>query len=194
MALLEYNEIKERKIIVYENQPCEVMESHVARTQQRKPQNQVKLRSLTTGRTFTTSFQGSDKAEEADITKRDVTFLYKNKSEFWFVDPKDLKNRFKLEEKLLGDTVKFLKDNNTVTALVYDDGDEEQIISIKVPIKMEFLVKDAPPSIKGNSANSGNKPVTLENGAVISAPLFINIGDNIVVNTENGEYVERAQK
>ena len=79
MALLEYNEIKERKIIVYENQPCEVMESHVARTQQRKPQNQVKLRSLTTGRTFTTSFQGSDKAEEADITKRDVTFYIKQK-------------------------------------------------------------------------------------------------------------------
>ena len=75
---------------------------------------------------------------------------------------------------------------------MYDDGDEEQIISIKVPIKMEFLVKDAPPSIKGNSANSGNKPVTLENGTVISA-FFINIGDNIVVNTENGEYVERAK-
>ena len=69
MALLEYNEIKEGKIIIYNNEPCEVIEAHVARTQQRKPQNQTKLKSLVNGRTYNETFQGSDTVQEAEIEK-----------------------------------------------------------------------------------------------------------------------------
>lgn len=194
MALLEYSDIRERKIIMHEDEPCEVLESHVARTQQRKPQNQVKLKSLLSGRTFTTTFHASETAEEADISKKEVKFLFQNKGEYWFTDPEDPKNRFKLEGKVLGDTTKFLKDNMVVTAQVFDNDGEEQIISIKLPIKMEFLVTDAPPSIKGNTAQGGNKPVTLENGATVLVPMFIESGDRLLVNTETGEYVERVSK
>jgi elongation factor P len=192
MALLEYNEIKAGKVIIYEGEPCEVMENHVARTQQRKPQNQTKLKSLVTGRTYNATFQGSDMAEEAEIEKREVKFLYHNRGEFWFADPADPKNRFKLEEKLIGDGVKFLKDNTVVTSMVYDDDGEEKIIRIQLPIKMEFTVKDAPPSIKGNTASGSGKVVTLENGTNITTPMFIESGDKIIVNTETGAYVERA--
>jgi elongation factor P len=193
MALLQYSEIRERKIIIYNNEPCEVLESHVARTQQRKPQNQVKLKSLINGRTFNETFHTSDTAEEADLIKRDLKFLYANRGEYWFSDPENPKDRFQLPEALLGDmTKKFLKENEIVTALVWDDDGEEKTINIKLPIKMDFMIKDAPPAIKGNTASGGNKPVTLENGAVVNVPLFLEAGNKIRVNTETGEYVERA--
>ena len=192
MALLEYNEIKEKKIIIHNDEPCEVLESHVARTQMRKPQNKVKLKSLTSGRTYNESFHAADTAEEAEISKRDVKFLYANKGEYWFSDPENPKDRFQLPQALIGDATRFLKDNLIVTALVWDDDGEDKIINIKLPIKMEFVVKDAPPSIKGNTSSGGDKIVTLENGATVNAPLFIEIGEKIIVNTETGDYVERA--
>jgi elongation factor P len=193
MALLEYNEIKEGKIIVYNGEPCEVLEAHVARTQQRKPQNQTKLKSLVGGRTYNETFQGSDTVEEAEIEKREIKFLYANRGEYWFSDPNDPKNRFKLDEKILGEkTLKFLKENTIATALIFDNDGEEQMIGVKLPIKMDFKIKDAPPAIKGNTASGGNKPVTLENGAVVNVPLFIEAGETIRVNTETGEYYERV--
>ena len=193
MAQLQYNEIREKKIIIYNDEPCEVVESHVARTQQRKPQNQVKLKSLISGKTISATFHVSDSADEADIEKRDVTFLYHNKGEYWFCDPKNKANRFKLDEALMGNTAKFLNPNGNVTALVWtDEEDEEKIIKITLPIKISFKVKEAPPAVRGDTSKGGNKVITLENGATLNAPMFINEGDNIRVNTETGEYVERV--
>ncbi len=192
MATLEYSEIRERKIIIHDGEPCEVIESHVARTQQRKPQNQVKLKSLISGKVFPATYHVSDKADEADIEKKEVKFLYHNKGEYWFCPPNEPSNRFKLNEELLGTSAKFLKENGIVTALAWDDNDKEKIIGLKLPIKMEFEVKDAPPAVRGDTSKGGNKYITLENGATITVPMFINEGDIIRVNTENGEYVERV--
>lgn len=190
--MLEYSDIRTGKIIIFEDEPCEVMDNHVARTQQRKPQNQVKLKSLLSGRTWNTVFHASDKADEAEISKKDVKFLYANKGEYWFSDPENPKDRFQLSEKILGDSTKYLKANENVAALVWDNDGEDQIISIKLPVKMEFIVKEAPPSIKGNTANGGGKLVTLENGVKLNVPFFIETGEKIRVNTETGEYVERV--
>lgn len=194
MATLEYNEIREKKIIIHDDEPCEVIESHVARTQQRKPQNQVKLKSLVSGKTFAATFHVSDKADEADIEKRDVKFLYVNKGEYWFADPEDPKNRFKLDASLVGDSGKFFKENGLVQAMVWDDDGEEKTIKITLPIKIEFRVKEAPPAVKGNTAQGGNKIITLENGTTINSPMFIEEGDVVSVNTETGTYVERVTK
>ncbi len=191
--MLEYNEIRERKIILFEDEPCEVMESHVARTQQRKPQNQVKLKSLLSGRTWNATFHTSDKAEEVDLVKKDVKYLYTNKDEFWFSDPEDPKNRFKIDTKVVGDSAKFLKTNENVTTLIWDNDDVEQVIKVMLPIKMEFIVKEAPPSIRGNTANGGGKLATLENGYKLNVPFFVEVGDRVVINTETGEYVERIK-
>ncbi len=190
--MLEYSEIREKKIIIFEDEPCEVMENHVARTQQRKPQNQVKLKSLLSGRTWNTVFHASDKAEEAEISKKDVKFLYTNKGEYWFSDPENPKDRFQLSEKIIGDSSKFLQANENVVALVWDNDGEDKIISIKLPVKMEFIIKEAPPSIRGNTANGGGKVATLENGVKLNVPFFLEAGDKIRVNTETGEYVERV--
>ncbi|HEY4512960.1 MAG TPA: hypothetical protein VJH06_00375, partial [Candidatus Paceibacterota bacterium] len=192
-AQLEYSEIREKKIIIHDGEPCEVVESHVARTQQRKPQNQVKLRSLVSGKVFPATYHVSDSADEADIDKRDITFLYANKGEYWFCAPEDKSKRFKLDEILLGNAAKFLKANGNVTALVWtNDDDEEKIIKLSLPIKMEFLVKEAPPAVRGDTSKGGNKVITLENGATLNAPMFIKEGDRVSINTETGEYVERV--
>lgn len=192
--MLEYSEIRERKIIIFEDEPCEVMENHVARTQQRKPQNQVKLKSLLSGRTWNTVFHASDKAEEAEISKKDVKFLYANKGEFWFCSPTDPSDRFKIDEKIIGETAKFLKANELATALVWDNDGEEMMIKVSLPIKMEFMIKEAPPSIRGNTANGGGKVAILENGVKITVPFFVEAGDKVIINTETGEYVERVAK
>ncbi|OGI65806.1 hypothetical protein A3A95_01390 [Candidatus Nomurabacteria bacterium RIFCSPLOWO2_01_FULL_39_18] len=193
MSQLQYNEIREKKIIIHDDEPCEVVESHVARTQQRKPQNQVKLKSLISGKTISATFHVSESADEADINKKEVTFLYSNRGEYWFCDPNDKSNRFKLDVVLIGEAAKFLKQNSNVTALVWsNDNEEEKIIKITLPIKMNFRVKEAPPAVRGDTSKGGNKVITLENGTTLNAPMFINEGDTVSINTENGEYVERV--
>lgn len=194
MAKLAYNEIKERKIILWNGEPFLVLESHVARTQQRKPQNQVKMRSLVNGRAVNETFRSSDVVDEADIEKKEAKFIYENRGEYWFCDPDDPKNRFQISKDVIGDqNAKFLKENETVKSMIFRDGDNEQIIGVDLPIKMTFVVKDAPPNIKGDTATGGNKQVTLENGTTILVPLFIEAGEKVVVNTQTGEYVEREK-
>jgi elongation factor P len=193
MSQLDYSDIREKKIIIHDDEPCEVLESHVARTQMRKPQNQVKLKSLVSGKVFAATFHAQDQADEADVDKKEVKFLYHNRGEYWFADPEDPKNRFKIDYSLLGDNSKFLKENTNVTALVWTTEDEEEkVIKITLPIKMNFKVKEAPPAVKGDTAKGGNKIITLENGSTITAPMFIEEGDVVSINTETGLYVERV--
>lgn len=193
MSQLDYSDIREKKIIIHDSEPCEVLESHVARTQMRKPQNQVKLKSLVSGKVFAATFHAQDNADEADVEKKEVKFLYHNKGEYWFADPENPKDRFKLDYSLLGDNSKFLKENSNVTALVWTtENDEEKIIKITLPIKMNFKVKEAPPAVRGDTAKGGNKVITLENGATLNAPMFIEEGDVVSINTETGLYVERV--
>jgi len=193
MSKLEYSEIREKKIIIYDGEPCEVVESHVARTQQRKPQNQVKLKTLISGKTINATFHVSESADEADIMKKPITFLYHNKGEYWFCDGEDKSKRFKLDEALIGEAAKFLKQNGNVEALIWENEDEiEQIIKITLPIKMNFVVKEAPPAVRGDTSKGGIKVIILENGATLNAPMFINEGDVVSINTETGEYVERV--
>ena len=188
MAMLEYNEITLRKYIILDGEPYEVLDSHIFRMQQRKPQNKTKLRNLISGSTKEVSFQSSDKAEEADIDKKGIKYLFNNKGEWWFSELNDPSKRFKLDEVLLNGTGKFLKANTTVDALMFG----ERVIGVKVPAKVELKVTDAPPAVKGDTAKGGNKVVTLETGATITAPLFVAEGDVIRINTETGEYMERV--
>lgn len=190
--MLTYSEIRVNKVIMYEGEPWLVVGAHIFRKQQRKPVNATKLKNLVTGRMVETTFHVSDKVEEADMTKRTLKFLFRKKDELCFVDPKNPSDRMFLSPDLLGDQLKFLKENVEVTASIFtNDDDEQQIIALELPVKMAFEIKDAPPSNRGDTVTGGTKIVTLENGSTIDAPMFANIGDKIIVNTETGEYVER---
>lgn len=188
--MLQYNEILPKKVILLNDEPYEVLDAHVFRKQQRKPVNQTKLRHLITGKVTEQSFHVSEKVEEADLSTKAVKYLYTNRNEWWFCADQNPSDRFKLETEVIGPQAKFLKANMVVDALVFD----ERIIGLRLPIKMDLLVKEAPPAVRGNTAQGGNKQIILETGAVINAPLFINEGDLVRINTETGDYVERVDK
>lgn len=188
MSLLEYNEITEKRFIVLDGQPYEVISSHVFRKQQRKPVNATKLKNLMTGKVTEYSFHQSEKVEQAEIESREVKYLYNNRGEWWFTDPADPSKRFSVNEEAVGPQGRFLKPNTIVTQLLF----EEKPMGFKLPIIAELKVTEAPPGIKGDTATGGQKVITLETGATINAPLFVNAGDIIRINTETGEYRERV--
>ncbi len=199
MAMLEYSEVVERKYIVMDGQPYEVLASHVFRKQQRKPVNATKLKNLITGKIAEHSFHQAEKIEEANITKKESKYLYTSKGEFWFCAVNDPSKRYMISEDILGPQSKFLKPNSTIDVLVFhaddeDEDDEGKIIGAKLPIKVELLVKEAAPAVKGDTVTGGTKQVTLETGAIINVPMFVNQGDIVILNTENGQYVERLKK
>lgn len=134
MSLLEYNEIKERKYIVYEGEPYEVLTSHVFRKQQRKPVNATKLKNLITGLVKEISFHVSEKVEEAEIDSREAKYLYNNRGEFFFVYPKDPSKRFSMKEEQVGPQGKFLKANTVVEILSF----QERHVGFKLPVKVEL--------------------------------------------------------
>jgi elongation factor P len=186
--MLEYNEVVERKYIVIGGEPYEVLSSHVFRKQQRKPVNAVKMKNLITGKVAEMSFHVSDKVEEADISTREIKYLYANKGEYWFCEANDPSKRFKLEEAVLGVGMKFIKPNSLLSALVFD----EKIIGVKMPIKVELKVTEAQPAVRGDTAKGGNKIVTVETGATVTVPMFIKEGDILRINTDTGEYTDRV--
>ncbi|MES3004933.1 MAG: elongation factor P [Patescibacteria group bacterium] len=188
MAMLEYNEIVERKYIVLDGEPWEVLTSHVFRKQQRKPVNATKLKNLITGKVTEHSFHVSEKVAEAEIESREVKFLYENRGEYWFCDPENPSDRYKIEESFIGKPAKFIKKDSLVEVLSFN----EKTIGVKVPIKVELKVTEAHPAVKGNTAQGATKTVKLETGAEIQVPMFIKEGEVVRVNTESGEYTERA--
>ena len=190
MAMLEYNEILPKRVILLDGEPYEVLDAHVFRKQQRKPVNQTKLRHLITGKVTEQAFHVSEKVAEADLSTKNVKYLYQNRGEWWFSDEKNASDRFKLDEGTVGQGGQFLKANSIVEALIFD----EKVIGLKLPIKVDLKVTDAPPAVKGNTAQGGSKQITLETGATLFVPMFINEGDVIRINTELGEYVERSDK
>lgn len=195
--MLNYNEIKERAYIVVDGEPYEVLTAHIFRKQQRKPVNQTKLRHLITGRVIEQTFQQSDKVDQADVSRRAALFLYANpkKGETWFASPKNPKDRYTLEDSVIGNMINYVPENSEVELNVFTDGSgEEQVIGVRLPIKVDLTVTQAPPAVKGNTATGGDKKVTLETGYVVTVPLFINEGDVVRINTDTGEYVERAEK
>ncbi|PIR89315.1 MAG: elongation factor P [Candidatus Harrisonbacteria bacterium CG10_big_fil_rev_8_21_14_0_10_40_38] len=188
--MLSYTDLKKGVLFVMEGQPYQVLEYEFLRMQQRKPVAKTKIRNLITGKIAERSFHMNESFDEADIEKRSVKFLYSNKGEFWFCEIDNPSARFSLGEDIIGTPAKFLKQNTEVTADYFD----EKIINIEVPVKLDLEVKETPPGIRGDTASGGSKPATLETGAIVNVPFFVNVGDVVRVNTETGSYVERVEK
>lgn len=190
MAILSYNEIVQKCVIEYNNEPYEVLSSHVFRMQQRKPVNQTKLRHLVSGKVTEISFHQNESVPEADISKMQAQYLYTNRGESWFAETGNAKNRFSFPEDAVHDKVQWLKSNAEIEVMLYKDNP----ITISIPIKVDLKVTEAPPAVKGDTAQGGDKKVVLESGAIVTTPLFINEGDILRINTDTGEYAERVEK
>jgi elongation factor P len=188
--MLNYNEVKPGVAVLVEGEPYVCMWNNIMQKQQRRPVNQTKLRHLIKGNQIEYSFQQSDKLNEAEIEKKPAVFVFhdKRKGEWVFHAAANKSERFSLTDEMMGEGGKFLKPNTEVETSAFDG----KIFGVKLPIKMELKVKDAPPDVRGNTAQGGSKIVTLENGTTVNVPMFVKEGDVLRINTETGEYVERA--
>jgi elongation factor P len=190
MAVLAYNEILPKTIINYNGEPYEVLSSHIFRMQMRKPVNQTRLRQLVGGKVVEISFHQNETISEAEVDTMQANYLYTNRGESWFAEVGNPKNRFSFPEDQVHDKVQWLTPNSEVDVVTF----EERPMTIKIPIKVELEVKDAPPAVKGNTVSGGSKLAELVTGAKVNVPLFINPGDILRINTETGEYNERVEK
>ena len=188
--MLSYNKLRSGIVFVYNGQPYKVLDSNPLKMQQRRPVMQTRMRNLLTGAVLQQNFYQSEKFEEADIEKRKVKFLYANRGEFWFCEGSDRSKRFSLTEDRAGFQAKYIRDNTPVQSIHWNG----EVITVIWPIKSEVSIQETVPGERGNTTSGGTKAATLETGAIVQVPLFINIGDIIRLNTETGEYTERVEK
>lgn len=186
--MLTHTDLKKGTQFILDGSPWEVLSAEAMKMAQRRPVIQSKIKNLIDGKVQERNFQQGDMFDEADLQKKDIKFLYQSKGQYWFCEPKDPSKRFFFTEEQIGNQAKYLKSNEIVTGIVFD----EKIINFKLPIKVELKVKESAPGIKGDRAQGGTKEAVLESGATIQVPLFIEQGDTIEVNTETGEYVRRV--
>jgi len=186
--MLTYTDLTKGTAFILDGEPYEVLEYKFLRMQQRKPVVQTKIKNLITGKIVSRNFHQNENFKEAEIEKEELNFIYSHKGEYWFHKKNNPKQRFSLKKEIMGGAAKFLKPNTIVTAYKF----QEKIINIVLPIKMDYKVTEAPPAIRGNTAQGGSKQITLENGLKIQTPLFIEEGNFVRLNTETGEYVERV--
>ena len=185
--MLSYQEIGEGTYILLSGEPYEVFSCTHSKKGRQKAVMATKCRHLVTGKTIEKTFHQSESVEEADVDKQKLIFIYQRGGEVVFHEKGDVSKRISVEkEKVSG--LHFMKEKQECSALCVS-GD---IVSITPPIKVEVVVKEAPPNVKGNTAQGGSKRVVLETGAIVNTPLFIETDDTIEVNTQTGEYVRRV--
>lgn len=185
--MLTISEIKIGKLVQINAEPYVVIKADHHKMGRGGAVLKTKLKNLINGNVLEKTFQGNDRAEEAETEKRKANYLYKDECNAYLMDNESYE-QFDLPLEQIGDKEKFLKEGIDIDVLYFGG----RPVSMNLPIKMEFKVISAPPGVRGNSAGSVTKQVELETGALISAPLFVNEGDVIRINTDTGEYVERA--
>ena len=189
MTTLSYSELKKGIKIILDGEPYEIIEASFLFKGRGHSVLQAKLKNLITGNLISKTFHPADTFEEAEISKIEVKFLYSHRDKFFFCETENPTKRFDLTTDQIGEPGKFLKPNQIVEGIIF----KNKIINISLPIKINLKVTEAPPGVKGGRAEPGTKIVTLETGAKISVPLFIEEGDIIEVNTETGQYVRRVE-
>ncbi len=187
--MLTYFDLRKGIKFILEGQPYEVLEFQQIYKAQDVVVARTKIRNLITGKVLEKTFHQADTFEEAELEKLEVKFLYCHRGKFGFSEVENPGKRFELEEKQIGQGGKFLKPNQILTGIKFGD----KIINVVLPIKVQLRVIEAPPGLKGGRAEAGTKTVTLETGAKINVPLFVETGDIIEVNTETGNYVRRVE-
>jgi len=186
---LDINDLKRGSLVVVDGDPYVVLFTKHVHMGRGSASVQTKLKNLVTGKVLDRTFKSADNIEEAEIKKLDSVFIYERNGEYWFHEEDDKSKRFSLDGDAIGEQAIFLKAEMKVRAILFNG----EIINVELPIKADYKVTEAPPKIKGNTSSGGTKFVTIEGGAKISTPLFIETGDVIRVNTETGEYTERAK-
>ncbi len=149
----------------------------------------AKMKSIKSGKVVEVTFKSGENIEEANMEYKKCQYMYTDGTDYYFMDNVNYE-QFSMPADVIGDQGAYMMDGGEVTIVFVDN----LPVSIQLPPKMDFIVTEAPPGERGDTATGATKQVVLETGAKVSAPLFIKEGDKIRVNTDTGEYVERVNK
>jgi elongation factor P len=148
----------------------------------------TKLKSLLTGRVLDQTFRSGERLKRPDLLEREMQFLYRDGDSYCLMD-NDTYEQIMLTEEQVGEPRLFLTENLNLKVLFFN----QQPVAVELPTFVELAVAQTEPGVRGDTASGGSKPATLESGAVIQVPLFINVGDRVKVDTRSGTYIERLK-
>ena len=188
MASYSTNEFRSGLKIILDGDPYNIVENEFVKPGKGQAFNRVKVRNLKTGRVIEKTFRSGESVEAADVFETQAQYLYTD-GEFWyFMDPESYE-QYNASETALGDNAKWLKEEDICTVTLYNGSP----LSVSPPNFVELKITQTDPGLKGDTSGGGNKPATLETGAVVRVPLFVQEGEVIKVDTRNGEYVSRVK-
>ncbi len=189
MASYSTNEFKSGLKIMIDGDPCNIVENEFVKPGKGQAFNRVRIRNLKTGRVVERTYKSGESVEAADVMDTDLQYLY-NDGEFWhFMDPESFE-QIAAEASAVADASKWLKEQDMCAVTLWNGSP----LMVMPPNFVTLAVTDTDPGLKGDTSGGGSKPATLETGAVVKVPLFINIGEVIKVDTRSGEYVGRAKE
>jgi elongation factor P len=189
MATYSTNEFRGGLKIMLDGDPCSIIENEFVKPGKGQAFNRVKIRNLKTGRVIERTFKSGETVEGADVMDTSLQYLYSD-GEFWhFMDP-DSYEQIAADATAVGDATKWLKEQDLCEVTLWNGAP----IAVTPPNFVVLAVTDTDPGVRGDTSGGGGKPATLETGAVVRVPLFIEIGDILRIDTRTGEYVARAKE
>ncbi len=189
MANYSTNEFKSGLKVMLDGNPCSIMENEYVKPGKGQAFNRVKLRNLKSGKVLEKTFRSGESLEAADIMEVEMEYLY-NDGEMWhFMNPENFE-QIAADKTAMGDAAKWLKDDsNEKCSIMLFNGVP---LNVSAPNFVILKIVETDPGVKGDTAGTGGKPATLETGAVVRVPLFVQQEESIRVDTRTGDYLERA--
>ena len=188
MANYSTNEFRAGLKILMDGDPCTIVENEFVKPGKGQAFNRVKIRNLKTGRVVDKTFKSGESVEGADVMETEMQYLYED-GEFWHFMVADTFEQYAADEKAIGDSAKWLKEQDMCQVTLWNNAP----ILVAPPNFVVLEVTETDPGVRGDTAQGGVKPATLSTGAVVRVPLFLEIGDVIKVDTRSGEYVSRVK-
>ena len=189
MATYSTSEFKGGLKIMLDGDPCAIIENEFVKPGKGQAFNRVRIRNLKTGRVIERTFKSGDSVEAADVMDTDMQYLY-NDGEFWHFMHPDTFEQLAAADDVVGDASKWLKEQDVCGVTLWNG----QPISVMPPNFVFLTITETDPGVRGDTSGGGGKPATLETGAVVRVPLFVDQGEVIKVDTRTGEYVGRAKE
>lgn len=189
MATYSTNEFKSGLKIMLDGDPYTIVENEFVKPGKGQAFNRVKVRNLKTGRVIDRTFKSGESVESADVHETEMQYLYSD-GEFWhFMDPASYE-QLAADANAVGDSQKWLKEQDVCQVTLYNG----EPLSVTPPNFVIMKVVETDPGVRGDTSGGGGKPATLETGAVVRVPLFVDVDELIKVDTRTGEYVSRAKE
>ena len=187
MATYSTNEFKAGLKVMLDGDPASIVENEFVKPGKGQAFSRVRIRNLKTGRTIERTFKSGETIEAADVVDAEMQYLY-NDGQFWhFMNPESYE-QLAADRAVVGDNAKWLKEQDVCIITLFNGVP----LIVEPPNTVVLKVTETDPGLKGDTSGGGGKPATLETGAIVRVPLFVQIGEAIKVNTRTGEYLSRA--